>query len=208
MRSRTRLHRWGGEAARVPKDVSPEKPRTPHKKTRHDLRRAVNMRENPLYERLRHSLFWRFIFFFLFSFRALCRRLVVVLLFLQLFLLGVVLFFKFLQLLLLFLLNLRLLLLVVYRLYSLLFLDLLLLHFLSLHILLLAQIFELLQGELLGGGWIAVLLNEEGLSPREKVAGGWVEGTQILAKPQNMKLIATLLEGLGQRHPNAAPLVA
>jgi hypothetical protein len=28
MRSRARLHRWGGEAARVPKDVSPEKPRT------------------------------------------------------------------------------------------------------------------------------------------------------------------------------------
>src|SRR5277367_2574503 len=74
--------------------------------------------------------------------------------------------------------------------------------------LLLTQIFELLHSQLLGGGWIAVLLNEEGLSPGEKVAGGRVEGTQILSKPQNVELITPLLEGLGQRHPDAAPLVA
>jgi hypothetical protein len=74
--------------------------------------------------------------------------------------------------------------------------------------LLLAQIFELLHSQLLGGGWIAGLLNEECLSAREKAAGGCVEGIKILAKPQNVKLITPLLEGLGQRHPDAAPLVA
>jgi len=51
--------------------------------------------------------------------------------------------------------------------------------------------------QLLGGGWIARLLNEERLSPREKVAGGCVEGIKILPKPQRMKLIAPLLESLG-----------
>src|ERR1700733_1739376 len=90
-------------------------------------------------------------FIFLFRFPAFCRRLVVVLLLLQLLLLGVVLLLHLFQLLLLFLLNLRLLLLVVYRLYPLLFLDLLLLHFLSLRVLLLAQIFQLLLMLLLHG---------------------------------------------------------
>src|SRR5271166_6553847 len=74
--------------------------------------------------------------------------------------------------------------------------------------LLLAQVFELLHSQLLGGGWIAGLLNEERLSPREKAAGGCVEGIKILPKPQGVKLIAPLLEGLGQGHPDAAPLVA
>ena len=74
--------------------------------------------------------------------------------------------------------------------------------------LLLTQVIELLHSQLLGGGRIAVLLNEERLSPREKAAGGRVEGIKILPKPQDVKLVAPLLEGLGQRHPDAAPLVA
>src|SRR5580704_18147801 len=49
--------------------------------------------------------------------------------------------------------------------------------------LLLTQVFELLHSQLLGGGWIAVLLNEESLSPREKAAGGCVERIKKLAKP-------------------------
>jgi hypothetical protein len=49
--------------------------------------------------------------------------------------------------------------------------------------LLLTQVIELLHSQLLGGGRIAVLLNEERLSPREKAAGGGVEGIKILPKP-------------------------
>ena len=73
--------------------------------------------------------------------------------------------------------------------------------------LLLTQVFELLHSQLLRGHWIAGLLNEERLSPREKVVAGWVEGTQIFPKPQNVKLVSPLLEGLGQRHADAAALV-
>src|SRR5271165_6236760 len=62
--------------------------------------------------------------------------------------------------------------------------------------LLLTQVFELLHSQLLGGDWIAGLLKEERLSPREKAAGGCVEGIEILPKPQSVKLIAPLLEGL------------
>ena len=49
--------------------------------------------------------------------------------------------------------------------------------------LLLTQVIELLHSQLLGGGRIAVLLNEERLSPREKAAGGCVEGIKILSEP-------------------------
>ena len=64
----------------------------------------------------------------------------------------------------------------------------------------------MLHGQLLGGDWIAVLLNEEGLSPRGESFEAELR-IQILPEPQNVKLIAPLLEGLGQRHPDAAPLV-
>ena len=74
--------------------------------------------------------------------------------------------------------------------------------------LLLAQVFELLPSQLLRRGRIAGLLKEERLSPREEGTGGRVERIEILAKPQDVKLITPLLEGLGQRHPDAAPLVA
>src|ERR1700729_1609702 len=70
--------------------------------------------------------------------------------------------------------------------------------------LLLTQVIELLHSQLLGGGRIAVLLNEERLSPREKATGGRVEGVKILPKPQDVKLITPLFDGLGQRHPNTA----
>ena len=63
--------------------------------------------------------------------------------------------------------------------------------------LLLTQVIELLHSQLLGGGRIAVLLNEERLSPREKAAGGRVEGIKILPKPQDVKLITPLFDGLG-----------
>src|SRR5208283_3191235 len=69
-------------------------------------------------------------------------------------------------------------------------------------------VFELLHSQLLRGGWIAGLLNEEPLSPGEKAARCCVEGIKILPKPQDVKLIAPLLEGLRQRHSDAAPLVA
>ena len=74
--------------------------------------------------------------------------------------------------------------------------------------LLLTQVFELPHRQLLRGGWIAGLLDEERLSTREKVACGGAERIKMLAEPQGVKLIAPLFEGLGQRHPDAAPLVA
>src|ERR1700722_4632937 len=74
--------------------------------------------------------------------------------------------------------------------------------------LLLTQVFELLHSQLLGGDRISVLLNKERLGSREKAAGGGVKGIKILPKPQHMKLIAPLLEGLGQRHTDAAPFIA
>ncbi len=74
--------------------------------------------------------------------------------------------------------------------------------------LLLTQVIELLHSQLLGGDRIAVLLNEERLSPRKKAAGGGVEGIKILPEPQDVKLIAPLLEGLGQRHSDAAPFIS
>src|ERR1700722_18382785 len=74
--------------------------------------------------------------------------------------------------------------------------------------LLLTQVFELLHSQLLRGDRVSVLLNEERLSAREKAAGGRVEGIKILPKPQDVKLIAPLLEGRGQRHPDSPPLVA
>ena len=74
--------------------------------------------------------------------------------------------------------------------------------------LLLAQVFELLPSQLLQRGRIGGLLQEERLSLREEGSGGRVEGIEILAKPQRVELITPLLEGLSQRHPDAASLVA
>src|SRR5271166_360037 len=74
--------------------------------------------------------------------------------------------------------------------------------------LLLAQVFELLPSQLLRRGRIAGLLKEERLSPREERSRSRVERIEGLAKSQDVKLITPLLDGLGQRHPDAAPLVA
>ena len=74
--------------------------------------------------------------------------------------------------------------------------------------LLLTQSFELLHSQLLGGDRVSVLLNEERLGSREKAAGGRIERIKILPKPQHVKLIAALLEGLRQRHTDAAPFIA
>src|SRR5271166_4716670 len=62
--------------------------------------------------------------------------------------------------------------------------------------LLLAQVFELLPSELLRRGRIAGLLKEERLSLREERSQGRVERIERLAKPQVVKLIVPLLEGL------------
>ncbi len=73
---------------------------------------------------------------------------------------------------------------------------------------LLTQGFELLPGELLRCHRIGGLLKEEAVGPREKGIGGGVEGIEILTKTQHVELITPLLEGLSQRHPDAASLVA
>ena len=63
--------------------------------------------------------------------------------------------------------------------------------------LLLTQVVELLRSQLLGGDRIAGLLKEERLSLREEGIGGGIEGIEILAEPQGVKLITPLFDGLG-----------
>ena len=74
--------------------------------------------------------------------------------------------------------------------------------------LLLAQILKRLPRQLLRSNRIAALLQERSLGLPEEGGHRRIEGINGLAKPQDVKLIPALLEGLGQRHPNAAPLVA
>ena len=74
--------------------------------------------------------------------------------------------------------------------------------------LLLAQIVELLPSELPRCDRIAGLLKEELLSARDKGMRGGIEGIEILAKTQPVKLFAPFLKGLGERGSDAAALVA
>jgi hypothetical protein len=74
--------------------------------------------------------------------------------------------------------------------------------------LLLTQIFEFLPSELLRRDRIGGLLKEERPCVREEGIRGRVEGIEILAETQRVELITPLLEGLGQRRPDAASLVA
>jgi hypothetical protein len=74
--------------------------------------------------------------------------------------------------------------------------------------LLLAQILECLPGQLLRSHRIAGLLQERSPSLLEERSYGRIERIEGLAKPQGVKLITPLLDGLGQRRPDTAPLIA
>src|SRR6185312_4415741 len=74
--------------------------------------------------------------------------------------------------------------------------------------LLLAQMLELPPCELLRRGGIAGLMQERRPSPAEEGSRGRIERIEGLAKPERVKLIAPLVEGLSPRGPDAAPLVA
>src|SRR5271170_1970276 len=74
--------------------------------------------------------------------------------------------------------------------------------------LLLAQVFEFLPRQLLRRQGIPGQLEEELLALREKGIRRRIEGIEIFAETQGVELIAPLLEGLRQRHPDAAALVA
>src|ERR1700722_13688587 len=73
--------------------------------------------------------------------------------------------------------------------------------------LLLPQILEGLRGQLLRRHRIAGLLQERSPSLVEEGSYSWVERIERLTETKDVKLITPLLEGLGQRHPDAAPFV-
>src|ERR1700677_489340 len=74
--------------------------------------------------------------------------------------------------------------------------------------LLLTQILECLRGQLLRSYRIACLPQERSLRLPEERSHSWVERIEELTKSKDVKLITPLLEGLGQRHSDAAPFVA
>ena len=74
--------------------------------------------------------------------------------------------------------------------------------------LLLTEIGKRLEGHLLRPGRIARPLHEEGLTFIEKGLHMRVQRAEVLAHTCQVELLAPLLDDLGDRHADAAPLVA
>ena len=74
--------------------------------------------------------------------------------------------------------------------------------------LLLTHIIECLQSQLPGSDRIAGLLKEHRACLVGERLHGRVKGVEIFAKAKTVELLALLMQGLAQRCPDAAPLVA
>jgi len=74
--------------------------------------------------------------------------------------------------------------------------------------LLLPQILECLPGLLLCRGWISALLQEKRLRLVQEGVHARIEGIEVFAEAQGVKLITALLNGLRHRGADAASLVA